>query len=247
MKITTRGIAAALLALLVAGVCIRLGFWQLQRLEQRRARNAELRQALSLPPLQLQGEVLERVLREPERFVFRRVEVRGVYDPAAEVVLRGQALEGRPGVRLATPLRVGGGDTAVVVDRGWVAAPDAVTVDAARFAEPGERLVRGVVLPAPAAADEPGRLVAELGGTRSVTYRRLPFAELRARSGYVLAPVYVQQLPGGEAGPAAPRRIPLPSLDEGSHLGYAVQWFSFAAIALLGFLLVAWRRSRDSP
>jgi surfeit locus 1 family protein len=245
LKITTRGVAAALLALLVAGVCIRLGFWQLQRLEQRRVRNAELRQALSQPPLQLRGEVLARVLRDPQRFLFRRVELRGVYDPAGEVVLRGQALEGRPGVRLAAPLRVGGGDTAVVVDRGWVAAPDAVTVDPGPFAEPGPRVVRGVLLPAPAGVEEAGRLISELGGVRSVTYRRLPLAELRTRVGYAVAPVYVQQLPGDDAATPAPRRVPLPALDEGPHLGYAVQWFSFAAIALLGFALVVWRRSRD--
>jgi cytochrome oxidase assembly protein ShyY1 len=47
-----------------------------------------------------------------------------------------------------------------------------------------------------------------------------------------------------------PVRVPLPSLDEGPHQSYAIQWFAFAAIALIGTAAVArgeWNRNRGGP
>jgi surfeit locus 1 family protein len=37
---------------------------------------------------------------------------------------------------------------------------------------------------------------------------------------------------------ALPIEVPPAELDEGPHLGYAVQWFAFAGIALFGFFFV---------
>ncbi|HEX5950122.1 MAG TPA: hypothetical protein VFZ96_03895, partial [Actinomycetota bacterium] len=39
--------------------------------------------------------------------------------------------------------------------------------------------------------------------------------------------------------------VPRPELDEGPHLSYAVQWFIFATIALVGFVVLARREARD--
>jgi cytochrome oxidase assembly protein ShyY1 len=46
--------------------------------------------------------------------------------------------------------------------------------------------------------------------------------------------------------PGAPVRLPLPSLDEGPHFGYAIQWFLFALIALGGSGLMIWRDRRTA-
>ena len=54
---------------------------------------------------------------------------RGRYDHGHEIVIRGDVLQGVPGVRLVTPLLLGDGGPAVLVDRGFLPAPDAVTVD----------------------------------------------------------------------------------------------------------------------
>lgn len=239
MTVTPRGIVAALLVLVVAAVCIRLGFWQLDRLDQRRARNIQIEEALAAPVIPLDSEGLGSFEQDPLAFVNRRVRLRGRYDPEHEIVLRGRARGGRPGVHVVTPLRISGSDAAVLVNRGWAPSPDAATVTLAPLAEPGPREVKGLVhrFPAPGADAIP--LSTEAVGTLSL--QRLDLALLRAHLPYPILPVYIQQLPGSPRA-EPPLRMPIPEPDEGPHLGYAIQWFSFATIAVIGFFLVVIRR-----
>lgn len=213
--------------------CVRLGFWQLDRLDQRRTYNAALRTATALPVLELDSQAAQAVAQDPARFINRRVRARGSFDPSGEVVLRGRSQGGRPGVHVVTPLRLAGSDAAVMVNRGWARAPDALTVNADSLREPGVQSVEGLLLAVP--AQEVGPQPA--GGT----WLRLHLPTMKQRVGYPLLPLYIQQLaPSSMA--ASLQRVPPPELSEGSHLSYAVQWFSFAAIALIGFAVMVWRR-----
>jgi surfeit locus 1 family protein len=242
-KITRAGLAGGLLVLLVAAVCVRLGFWQLSRLDERRSRNEQFREALALPPIHLTGDTLAHLLESPEDFVYRRAIVSGSPRSDEEVVWRGRSLGGRPGVNVLTPFRMDAGVT-VLVNRGWAPAADAATVDLSVLREPAASHPTGVLIPLP---DAPGRAhpaTIEAGGTKSISVQVPDRAELANRSGTPILPLYLQQIPA--AGDLRlPVRLPLPNLsDEGSHLGYALQWFSFAAIALLGFAAVLWTQSR---
>ncbi|TLY49144.1 MAG: SURF1 family protein, partial [Gemmatimonadetes bacterium] len=87
-------------ALLVAAACVRLGVWQLDRLRQRRERNAQVLARLSQPPLPVTGALSADSARD------RRLSARGVYDYAHERLWYGQSYEGVPGVDLVTPLRL---------------------------------------------------------------------------------------------------------------------------------------------
>jgi surfeit locus 1 family protein len=138
--------------LVVAAVCVRLGVWQLDRLKDRRASNAVARAARSAPVLQLTGNSTDSTV------VNRRVRVRGNYDHAHDIVLRGQVYRGVPGVGIVSPLVLADdAKTAVLVNRGFVPAPDAVTVDPSAFREPGEQQVEGIALPLDTAGGVPLR------------------------------------------------------------------------------------------
>lgn len=241
MKVTFRGVLAALFVLVVAAVCVRLGFWQLDRLEQRRARNAAVAAAESRPTLPLDSAAMERIVEDPAAYVHRRVRVRGTYDTSGDVVLRGRAREGQPGVHLVTPLRVEGLPAAVLVNRGWVPSPDGATVERSPYAEPGTHEVTGILQEIPVTLDRGQPAVSGRGG--DTTFRRLDREVVRTRSPYPVLPLYVQQLPDSSAVPASlPVRVAPPTLDEGPHLSYAMQWFGFAAIAVVGFAVVVLRR-----
>lgn len=138
----------------------------------------------------------------------RRVVARGVYDFSAERTWPGRSFQGTPGVALVTPLRLADG-SAVLVDRGWVPSPDAFHVDHALYREPDAATVAGIALIPPR-----GRGDVDVAGF-------LPF---------------VIQLETPEPPPnrGLPRRWPPPAFDDGPHLSYAIQWFSFAVIALVG-------------
>jgi surfeit locus 1 family protein len=203
------------LALLVAATCVRLGIWQLARRHQRRARNAAAVAARDRPPVELSGAVAA------ESVLDRRVHARGVYDFANERMWRPRSFEDMPGVDLVTPLRLPDG-SAVLVDRGWARSADAYHVDQSALREPDSTAIVGLALAAPRGHGDvdPKR--------ESLPYRLLPFV--------------VQALPDGRG--AGLRRWPAPELTDGPHLSYAIQWFSFATIIVVG-LVVLVRKERS--
>jgi surfeit locus 1 family protein len=171
---------------------------------------------------------------------FRRVRLSGTPDYEREIVLVGRSRGGSPGVNLVTPLRLRDTDTAVLVNRGWVYSPDGTTVDHARWREGDTVAVEGYV---EAFADPgPGDLPAN-----QRLARRLSHGAVSTRFPYPIAPAYVVAIDAGStARPDAPVRPAVPTPDEGPHLGYALQWFAFALIALIGagIALVTGRRER---
>ena len=216
---------------LVTVTCIRLGLWQLGRLHERRAANAVAAAALAAP---------EADLRSGSAAPWRRVRVTGEYDHAHDIVLRGQAHREQPGVAIVTPLRMEGEAGVVLVARGFVPSPDAISAEPDSLREPGTVTVHGVLMPLGSRPDS-GAPLTRAGRT---TWRGLDRAALSARLGVPLPEYYVAQLP--DIAPAGlPRRLPLPALDDGPHLSYAIQWFAFATIAVVGGTALLGRRRDD--
>ena len=223
----------ALLLLTAAGFA-RLGVWQFSRLRERRAANVLIAAARAETPV-----TMPPVPADAAGLAERRMVARGRYDHVHEIVIRGDALQGVPGVRIVTPLLLADGGPAVLVDRGFLPAPDAATVDPRGSEEPGEQTVRGIGLPVPAGPGEP---IEHEGRS---TWRRLDLAALRGWLPYAVLPVYIRQSPDSTL-PAFPRREELPPMDDGPHLSYAVQWFLFAGMAVAFAFLVVGRR-RGGP
>ena len=263
----TRIITLGVAALVIAAVCIRLGLWQLDRLQERRADNARIAAGIAGEPVEM-----ESVAGDSTRSRALRVRLRGVYDFDNEVVLINRSRDGAPGVNILTPVRLPGRDTAVLVNRGWVYAPDGATVDLARWREPADAYGTAYVswMPAlsgaadvrsaPSPADNPLRRAARLDRDAIgalVPYPIAPYQLVLLDAGAIdNAGVAYGGAGAGPLGTAAPSdptrpiRIPLPALDEGAHQSYAIQWFSFAAIALVGTAAVIRgeriKRRRDS-
>ena len=108
---------AAFVALAVASALlfVRLGFWQLDRLQQRRADNARRRTEI------------------------RRDTIVGIPDYAHETIIKRRSNNGSPGVHIVTPVWVPSRGDTILVNRGWVYSPDAATVDSlARWREARE-------------------------------------------------------------------------------------------------------------
>jgi surfeit locus 1 family protein len=217
------------LALMLAALFVRLGVWQLDRLAERRARNSTLAARLARAPVEFSAL--------PDTTGYRRAVVSGVPDYENEIIYTGRSRNGSPGVYLVTPIRRTANDTAVAVVRGWVYAPDAATIDAAKWRESRSGF-RGYVLSLPAGA-------AAAGTSPERKVRALTHAALRQLLPYPVAPVYLVAQDSA-ADTTAPARLDLPRLDNGPHLSYAIQWFCFAAIAIIGAGVVATRARRQS-
>jgi surfeit locus 1 family protein len=246
-SITPGGVAGTIMLVIVVAVCVRLGFWQVARLGERRALNQQVAARLDAPPV-ANVDALE----DTAGLFYRSATVRGVLDSDRSIVLPGRSHRGVPGVYLLTPLLLDGRTDGVLVNRGWVPSPDAATVDIADFAISDVLTVRGLILPFPGRAQSmapPERLMPR----PDAGFRRVWFAvdeaTLRAQYPYRLLPVMLQALPpaAGEAAvPRYPVRLEPPPLDEGPHLGYALQWFSFAIIGIIGWFAMVLRGRNPS-
>ncbi len=222
-----------IISLVMAGVFIELGIWQLRRLSTRKAANLLAAQSRDADPVDLN---INPGIRSD--LSNRRVQVRGVYDRSHEIILRQHLYQEVPGLEVITPLRIEGRDSAILVNRGFTPSPDAVTATVENLEEPGTVLVRGIAFPVPTSPDSGGPIVH--GG--QLSWRRLDLGGLRTRIPYPLMDVYLLQLPDSTL-PARPIRLEPPALDNGPHLSYAIQWFSFAVIAVVGGWLFTFRQA----
>lgn len=232
-------ILTTLLVILAMGVMVRLGFWQLDRLEQRRAFNARVQAQVDEPALDLQaalssGSVTPEMLVEME---YREVVVVGEFDHSQEVVLRNQAWENQLGVHLYTPLKIEGLESGILINRGWVPFEDFTEGRLAQYQEGGRKEVRGILRNSRQQPDI-GRMQDPTpvpGGERLTSFAAANVERIAFQIPYPIQPVYIQQLPdtGWEG---LPHRVQHELvLTEGSHLGYAIQWFVFALILGAGY------------
>jgi surfeit locus 1 family protein len=270
MRIARRRIALVLLALVLATLFLRLGFWQLERMGQRLALN-ELRQTrLASPALALPSSLPElavAVFPQPgagptdpataDSLLWRRIVADGVYDFSNEMVLRGRSFGGVPGVDVLTPLVFakdgpGGEPVAILVKRGWLPAVDALRPDLEAGRPPetagdGSARVKGVALPGtPATGSVPAAVSIQIGGIQRLALRSIDLEAVAGRLPYRLLPFYLLGTEPGVTG-AELRPPEMPELQPGPHLSYAIQWFSFAAISILGTGLFLRRSGRDGP
>lgn len=232
----------AVLALAVAFVF--LGLWQLSRHDERVAFNELGERRLSAEPVEL-SDLVESAT-SLESIEYRRAVVTGEYDPMNEVLIRSQVHLGTAGFHVITPLVRQSGD-AVLVNRGWVplgadevpvsiAPPPEGLVSVEGWVElTEERQVFGPEDPTEGRASILSRVDVERIG------RQLPMD--------VTAVYLVAMRDQGSGGNDLPAPVRPPDFDDqGPHLAYAIQWFGFAIVGLVGYFYLAKRRLiEDGP
>jgi surfeit locus 1 family protein len=215
----------------VALVCARLGLWQVERLRERRSANKAALAERSKPPLDLQNTDAP-----DSSLVSRRVRASGYYDHDHDIVLRGRAYQGVPGVEIVSPLLIGVGRPAVLVNRGFVPSPDAVSVSTDSLRQSGEVRIEGIALPIRSGRGAP------LLHENQTTWADLDLAQLQGRLPYPIRSIYIRQSPDSSVS-SFPRRLAPPPLDDGPHLSYAIQWFAFATMAVVFGIILSRSRS----
>ena len=224
---------ASVFVLALAALCVRFGFWQLDRLDQRQARNAVLLERSRAAPIPLAA-----LSGDTAGIFYRRVLVEGSFDHDHTMILAARSLRGVPGVYVFTPVRASAGRNSILINRGWLPAADGATVNTDSLRSAGPARLTAIALPLPAA---PGRTAIADDSFRILRYALYADA-LQRQLPYHVLPFQLQALP--EPGPQTgfPIRLHPPAVDQGPHLGYAIQWFSFAIIGIGGWLALVLRR-----
>lgn len=215
-----RGWLVAGAALLCIGVTARLGFWQLDRAQQKLGIQAAVEAESARPQLGTADVGSEQQLH-------RSVALRGTWVADRTVWLDNRPMDGRAGFYVVTPLRLAGRDQAILVQRGWAPRDPANRSRLPPVATPaGEVEVVGRL------AASPSRLY-ELGQEAAGPIRQnLELAAFAAEARLALLPLTVVQTAGGD-GDGLLRHWPAPDLGLHKHYGYAFQWFALSALILL--------------
>ncbi|GAA1659387.1 hypothetical protein GCM10009744_60920 [Kribbella alba] len=224
-----RWIVTALVILLLAGVCVELGRWQLHRLDERKVRNGVTRTNLAAPAAPLADIV------GPQRVVgdqhdWRTAVVTGRYDATKQVVIRYRNVQDRPGFEIVTPLILADG-TGILVDRGFLARQGAELAPLSVPAAPsGEVTVTGRLRRSEQGGHTSG------GKPTDGTARLINGPEFSSALGLSLYDGYLTVDRQQPVADPAFGGFPGPEIDDGPHFFYALQWFFFALLAIGGLV-----------
>ncbi len=207
-------------------VFVSLGNWQLDRLAQRKERNATTI-ANEQQPVQPYEQVFTHPITDADQW--QRVEARGSFDADHQFVVRYRSNGGADGYEVVTPLRTASG--AVLVDRGFIPLERGTRIPSVAPAPPtGEVTVVGHVR-----RNERGRRAATTPAGNQV--RLINSAAIAATLPYEIESGYIGLLVVQPEQQGGFRPIQLPDLSEGPHFWYAVQWFMFTAIGVAGIVV----------
>ena len=226
----------SLITLSILPLLLALGFWQLDRAQQKEAIQLLYTTHAALPPVPV-----TRVDMTDPASRYRKVSAEGRYDSERQILLDNQVQGGQPGFHVFTPLRIPGKAEAILINRGWVplgasrqqlpnlavtAAVVAVRGQLAQPANPGLRLSGPETTP--------------LEWPRIVPY--VDYGQLAAELGYPLAPAVILLDPEVEQGYQRQWRPLASGFGPERHIGYAVQWFALAVTLVVIYIVVNTRR-----
>ncbi|MEP7113285.1 MAG: SURF1 family protein [Ilumatobacteraceae bacterium] len=225
--VAPKWIAFHLLVVVLVVTMINLALWQLRRLDQRQEFNSRVRTNESQPIAPLDD--LRSAITDPSTVEWRRVKVTGTFVPDHEFLVVNRSQNGDVGRNVVDALRLNDGSF-LLVNRGFV--PDANDVppvpqgpvELKGRLRASERRATGQ------AADESSGVLVEI--------RRIDIDVLAKQFDSTILPMYVEQLDSVK--PLQP--IVGPTLDEGPHLSYTIQWFIFSVCVIVGWVLAV-RRS----
>jgi len=234
-----RWLVGTIIAVLLIVAFVNLGFWQLRRLDEKRDRNASIRERGAQEVEPVDRLVDPRTgFDDVDGLVYRRASARGRYDREGEVRIRSRSLDGRPGEWVVTPLRLDDG-AALAVNRGFVPLETDVPAPPR-----GEVEVTGLLF---ASQKRSGIGPRDPTDGRLAELSRLDLVRLQQQYDTDLYPMWLQlqrQDPPVDED-ALPLLLPEPEQDEGPHLSYAVQWFLFATVGAIGWPLLLRRTAQE--
>jgi len=233
------GLWPTLATLLLLPLLISLGFWQLHRAQEKRLLQAEFDRRQDEPPAPFE------LYHEPaEQLRFRRVQVRGTYEPKYQILLDNRVEQGQVGYYVITPLRIEGSESRVLVNRGWVSLGSSRQV-LPRLETPDAPVdVTGIATIPDARGFHLGDARAPGSGWHPV-WEYLDLAEYARSVPFRVQPVVVLLDPES---PAGGFRRQWARLDAGiaTHEGYAVQWFALASALVAIYIFVNIRKIHAS-
>lgn len=220
-----------LLALALVIIGIAAGNWQSGRAREKEALRQRYEQLRKEPPIMLSKQATAVAALE-----FRRVVARGEWRSEYGIYLDNKVLKGVVGYQVLMPLRLDGSNMHVLIDRGWIAAPR----DRRQLPEVG---TPSGVVEVMGEVRQPSRKFLELGAGSNAgkVWQNVTIERFREWSKLELQPFLLLQ--DSVADDGLMRQWERPDLGIDVHRGYALQWYSLAALTVVFFVILSLRKS----
>lgn len=216
---------------------IAAGYWQWNKAALKTERQQQLDVRGTQPAVQIPLVQVS----EPQTLHYRKIVARGHYEPQFQILIDNRTYREQAGYHVITPLRIEGSDIRLLVNRGWVPA----------LAE--HRLIPPIETPTG---------IVELVGTAVVpgarfftlakdsdqgkqewqnVWQNLDLTRYAGTVDFPVQPVVVQLDPASQPGGFV-REWSRPDDRRQVNLGYALQWWAFAATTFVLWLVLNIRR-----
>ena len=232
--LTPKWLVSHVFVLSMIVLMVGLGFWQLSRLDERKDRNVEVRAAMEAEPVPVES------LLGTDPLDHTQVIVAGEYLFEHSFLVANRTFDSQAGFWLVTPMRLADGRV-VVVSRGWVPRSWASGRDVREI-----DMTSGTL-------EVLGRVRASVGGGRigggsamiHPEISRLDLGRVEELIGIDVEDLWVQLAQQAPPLGELPIPVPSPSLDEGPHFAYAMQWFFFSFGTVVAYVLILRNRRRE--
>ena len=231
------GLVPTLVALILLPIFIRLGFWQLERAEQKRELQVGYEQRAGLPSFRLEPRVKARGELE-----YRRVYVRGTFDSQHQILIDNKIHKGQVGYYVITPLKMADSEQYVLINRGWIKAgktrnelPDIAATDQLVT-------IHGVLV-------KPRRdifMISDRNSDTSGWPTRLQWLDVQEFIKGTQFDVYPYALlMDADAPHGYAREWGGIKVEPDKNTGYAMQWFSFAILLVVIYIAVNFKKTGE--
>jgi cytochrome oxidase assembly protein ShyY1 len=212
---------------LFAAACVGLASWQFDRRDQAVSKIQRMVENYDKSAIKFDS-ISGLSLEDVTLFEWSPIELTGRYLTDQELLVRNRPIAGQPGFIQLVPFQLVSGET-VIIERGWI---------------PADSDLAPATLMTP--SQEPKTLIARVRLSELTPNRESPdgFAtsihleSLETTIGIALEQqFYLRVISETPSEASSPQPLSKPTLDEGNHLSYAVQWILFA---LMGFFTLFW-------
>ncbi|MBI3547223.1 MAG: SURF1 family protein [Gammaproteobacteria bacterium] len=228
----------SVIAAILLPLFLYLGYWQLQRAQEKRVLQAQYDARAGGALVQVEPR-----LQPAAALQFYRVVARGYYEPERQILIDNRVHQGQAGYEIITPLRLQNSDVRLLVNRGWIPLGEDREHLPVIATPPGLQEVTGV---ATIPAEKVFTLAKpEASSARQLVWQHLDMQRYRQTAGFPLQPVVVLLDPESPAGGFTRAWS---RLDSGIavHQGYAFQWFMLAGALIAIYLFIGLRREDET-
>ena len=226
-----------LATILALPILVSFGVWQSNKAQQKQALQDLYDVRSALPPERLPTGFID-----TENFRYKKIIVRGRFDPKYQILLDNRINNEQAGYHVITPFQIEGSEKYILINRGWIP----LGMDRSQL--PNIATPQGMLEVIGIATLPPSKIYElmkpePIRGEWQTVWQNMDLKRYREAVPFQVQPIIVQMDKDSEGG--FMRVWPRPDNRIETHLGYAFQWFGMAVMLVLFYLIVNIKKIDD--